>query len=161
LSTLLITRVVTVTRSGVDAAVQTVLLMAGPGREEQAVGRLTRQSVADAQAPQAVDFQRLAICCTELPEKIARGCIERIDGAIAEVADEEAIAEAPEVRGRKRDSPRCIQVAAGSKELILTMRTPEGFEVAFSLSAAAIAGLTSVIEEHSSGAEPGPNSFAS
>jgi hypothetical protein len=49
-----------------------------------------------------------------------------------------------------------LEVVAGSKELILTMRTPEGFEVAFSLSAAAIAGLTSVIEEHSSGAKPGP-----
>jgi hypothetical protein len=54
-----------------------------------------------------------------------------------------------------------LEVAAGSKELILTMRTPEGFEVAFSLSAAAIAGLTSVIEEHSSGAKPGPTVFAS
>ena len=49
-----------------------------------------------------------------------------------------------------------LEVAAGSKELILTMRTPEGFEVVFSLSAGAMAGLTSVIEEHSSGAEPGP-----
>jgi hypothetical protein len=43
-----------------------------------------------------------------------------------------------------------LEVAAGSKDFILTMMTPDGFEVAFSLSAAAIAGMTSAIEEHSS-----------
>jgi hypothetical protein len=49
-----------------------------------------------------------------------------------------------------------LEAAAGSKDFILTMRTPEGFEVAFSLSAGAIAGITSVIEEHSSGKEQAP-----
>jgi hypothetical protein len=47
-----------------------------------------------------------------------------------------------------------LEVAARSQDFILTMMTPDGFEVAFSLSAAALAGMTSVIEEHSSGSDP-------
>jgi hypothetical protein len=49
-----------------------------------------------------------------------------------------------------------LEAAARSKDFILTMVTPDGFEVAFSLSAAAIAGISSVIEEHSAGADPVP-----
>jgi len=49
-----------------------------------------------------------------------------------------------------------LEAAAGLQDFILTLSTPDGFEVAFSLSAAAIAGITSVIEEHSSGAERRP-----
>jgi hypothetical protein len=40
-----------------------------------------------------------------------------------------------------------LETAAESKDFILTMRTPDGFEVAFSLSAATLAGITSVVEE--------------
>jgi hypothetical protein len=43
-----------------------------------------------------------------------------------------------------------LEAAAESKDFILTMRTPDGFEVAFSLSAATLAGMTSVVEKHSS-----------
>jgi hypothetical protein len=49
-----------------------------------------------------------------------------------------------------------LEAAAGSRDFILTMVTPDGFEVSFSLSAAAIAGITSVTEEHDTGADPGP-----
>jgi len=52
-----------------------------------------------------------------------------------------------------------LEAAAGSQDFILTMITPEGFEVAFSLSAAAIVGITSVIEEHSSGLEQNPTAL--
>jgi hypothetical protein len=40
--------------------------------------------------------------------------------------------------------------AAGSTGFILTMMTPDGFEVSFSLSAPAIAGIASALEEHRS-----------
>jgi hypothetical protein len=50
---------------------------------------------------------------------------------------------------------------AGSKGFILTMTTPDGFEVAFSLSAQMIAGITSALEEHRSTVEHGPPSLAS
>jgi hypothetical protein len=101
--------VVTVARGGVDSAAQTVLLPVRPGREEKAVGRLSRRTVSETQAPQAVDFQYLVIYCTQLSEASARGWIERINGTVTEVSDEQPLAESPEVRGRKRESPRCVQ----------------------------------------------------
>jgi hypothetical protein len=48
-----------------------------------------------------------------------------------------------------------LEAAAESRDLILTMRTQDGFEVAFSLSAATLAGMTSGIERHSSATEHG------
>jgi hypothetical protein len=41
-----------------------------------------------------------------------------------------------------------VEAAAGTKDLILTMATPDGFEVSFSVSAPAITGMTSALEEH-------------
>jgi hypothetical protein len=38
--------------------------------------------------------------------------------------------------------------AAGHEGFILTMMTPDGFEVAFSLSPSTIAGIASALEEH-------------
>jgi hypothetical protein len=52
-----------------------------------------------------------------------------------------------------------LEAAARSQDIIITMATADGFEVAFSLSAAAIAGITSVIEEHSAGADLGPTAL--
>jgi hypothetical protein len=42
-----------------------------------------------------------------------------------------------------------LEAAAGTKEFILTMMTPDGFEVAFSLSAPTFARLMSSFEERS------------
>ena len=54
-----------------------------------------------------------------------------------------------------------LEAAAGSKDLVLTMITPDGFEVAFSLGASAIARIASALEEHRSMAEQGPTGLAS
>jgi hypothetical protein len=54
-----------------------------------------------------------------------------------------------------------LEAAVGSKDLILTMATPDGFEVAFSLGAPAIAGIMSAFEEHRPMAEQGPTGLAS
>jgi hypothetical protein len=54
-----------------------------------------------------------------------------------------------------------LEAAAGSKDFILTMTTPDGFEVAFSLGAPAIARMVSAFEEHRSRAEQGPTGLAS
>jgi hypothetical protein len=54
-----------------------------------------------------------------------------------------------------------LEASAGSKDLILTMVTPDGFEVAFSLGAPALARLMSAFEKHRSMAEQGPTSLAS
>jgi hypothetical protein len=54
-----------------------------------------------------------------------------------------------------------IETAAGSRDYILTMMTSDGFEVAFSLSAPAIAKMTSALEATRSVAEQGATSLAS
>jgi hypothetical protein len=54
-----------------------------------------------------------------------------------------------------------LEAAAGSKDLILTMMTPDGFEVAFSLGAPAIARMMTAFEELRSMAEQGPTSLSS
>ena len=54
-----------------------------------------------------------------------------------------------------------LEAASGSKYLILTMMTPDGFEVAFSLGAPAIARIVSALEEHRSKVEQGSTNLAS
>ena len=54
-----------------------------------------------------------------------------------------------------------LEAAAGSKDLILTMMTPDGFEVAFSLGAPTTARIMSALEEHRSMVEQGPTTLAS
>jgi hypothetical protein len=48
-----------------------------------------------------------------------------------------------------------LEAAAGTKRLILTLTTPDGFEVTFSLEAQTISELMSAIEEHRSDSEQG------
>ena len=54
-----------------------------------------------------------------------------------------------------------LETAAGSKDLILTLITSDGFEVAFSLSARAIVRIRSALEEHHSNAAQGPTLLSS
>jgi hypothetical protein len=54
-----------------------------------------------------------------------------------------------------------LEAAAGSKYFILTMMTPDGFEVAFSLGAPAIARIVSALEAHRSMVEQGSTDLAS
>jgi hypothetical protein len=54
-----------------------------------------------------------------------------------------------------------LETAAGSKDLILTMMTPDGFEVAFSVGAPAFAKIVSAFEEHRSMVEQGPANLTS
>jgi hypothetical protein len=54
-----------------------------------------------------------------------------------------------------------LEAAVGSKDLILTIMTPDGFEVAFSLGAPAIERIISAFEERRLVAEQGPTGLAS
>jgi hypothetical protein len=54
-----------------------------------------------------------------------------------------------------------LETAAGSKDLILTLKTPDGFEVAFSLNAATLAQITSAIEENQVATAQWPDCLAS
>src|SRR3569833_2350289 len=105
-------RVVTRLGSDVNVAVQSMLFLPRPGREEQTVCRLAHQTVAEAQPPRTVELQYLTIGFAQLSQERARRGVERINSATAEVADEQAIAESPKVSRRKRNPPGCIQIAA-------------------------------------------------
>ncbi|MDB6108050.1 MAG: hypothetical protein JWO52_8049 [Gammaproteobacteria bacterium] len=54
-----------------------------------------------------------------------------------------------------------LEAAVGSGDLILTMTTTDGFEVAFSLSATVIAQISSAAQQRSSTAEQRQNSLDS
>jgi hypothetical protein len=54
-----------------------------------------------------------------------------------------------------------LEAAVGSKDLILTMTTADGFEVSFCLGAPEIAQIMSAFEEHRSMVEQGPTNLAS
>jgi hypothetical protein len=54
-----------------------------------------------------------------------------------------------------------LEAAAGSKDFILTMRTPDGFEVSFVLSALNVTDMMSAIEEQRSVAEAGRDILSS
>ena len=53
----------------------------------------------------------IALPCSRrsAPAKVRRAQVERVDPAIAEVADQQVVAEAPEARRRQRDAPRRVQ----------------------------------------------------
>jgi hypothetical protein len=54
-----------------------------------------------------------------------------------------------------------LETAAGTSDLILTMKTPEGFKVSFSLSAATLAQMSEAVEEKRKSAPEWPKCLAS
>jgi hypothetical protein len=60
-------------RNGVYPAVQAMRLVVRSGREEQRVGRLRRHAIAEQDAPQPVDFNRLTTHRTQLAFEFACG----------------------------------------------------------------------------------------
>jgi hypothetical protein len=54
-----------------------------------------------------------------------------------------------------------LELAAGSKDFMLTLITPDGFEVTFSLTGSVIARMISAFEEHRLMAEQAPTRLAS
>ena len=54
-----------------------------------------------------------------------------------------------------------LETAAGCGDLILTIKTTDGFEAAFSLSAATLARMTTAVEEGRTSAQEWPKSLAS
>src|SRR6185437_16534665 len=79
-------------------AVQAVLLVVGAGGEVEARSGTCGGAVAEADAPQAVDHQRVVVrrlqVAARLPRRARPG--ECVDPAVAEVADEEVAAELAE-----------------------------------------------------------------
>src|SRR5438876_557893 len=96
---------------GGDAAVEAMGFVGGAGGEEEGVQVLTEEAVAEGQAPEAVDGDDVAAGVGELAEESAGGGVKRVDGAVAEVADEEVAGEGAEVGGGHGHAPRGVEGA--------------------------------------------------
>src|SRR6266513_2507904 len=98
-----------------DRAEQAVRLVVWPGGEEQRVRWPCASAVAEAKRPQALDLQRRAASTVQHAAALVLAVAKRIvrivgvDAAVAEVADEQIVAEGTEVSRRKRQSPRRIE----------------------------------------------------
>src|SRR5260370_41559933 len=82
------------------------------GGEEQGVDRRIDEAVAKGDAPQAVDRYRLPVGRLELADEPAGGQVIGVDPAVAEVADEQAVAELAKAGGRECHAPGRIERAA-------------------------------------------------
>src|SRR6185295_1109880 len=86
-----------------------VLLVVGARGEEERFGRLMLEPVAEGEAPQTVDHERLSGSPLEFAEESPGGGIVRADRPVAEVADQETIAENAKSGGSDREGPRRVQ----------------------------------------------------
>ena len=80
------------------------------GREVQRVLGAGGAAVAERQPPQVRDGDWLAARVFQLAGEMAVLGIEGVDGAVAEIADQQIVAEAAKVRGGHRYGPRLIDV---------------------------------------------------
>src|SRR5689334_3249530 len=88
------------------------------GREVQRVGRTCGAAISEAQSPQVPDGDRPPVCVFQLAGEMAVRRIEGVDGAIAEIADQQVVAEATEVRRSHRYGPRLIEHAVADQALL-------------------------------------------
>src|SRR6185503_13931220 len=94
---------------------QAVGFVVGTSGEIEGVGRTGAPTVAEPDAPQAIDRDRPVVrtlqLAVRLPAVFRRA--ERVDPAVPEVADEEMVTELAEVRRRPGETPRRVQAATG------------------------------------------------
>src|SRR5438477_9460350 len=78
---------------GGERAIQSVGFIVRAGREEQRGGRLIEYAVTELDAPESIDREHLVVGVAQLPERGSLHEIETLKRAVAEVADDECIAE--------------------------------------------------------------------
>src|SRR5262244_2993908 len=88
-----------------DGSEETVGLIIEPGGEEQGVRVARRKSIPECQAPQAVDRDRIGISGLELTEEPPGKSIEGVDATVAEITDQQGIAERAEIGGSQSQAP--------------------------------------------------------
>src|SRR5207248_7121366 len=97
--------------SGGDLAEEPVGLVVRAGGEVQRLRVAVRAGVAELERPQPVDCDLVAVLVAEgavLLEVAVRLLRERVDLAVAEVADQEVAAQASPSCRRERDPPRSV-----------------------------------------------------
>src|SRR5882724_8440293 len=95
-----------------DLAEEPVCLVVNPGREKQLVMLPCRAIIAEAQAPQAIDRDALPLTLGEGTQEVTGVGIEGIDLAIAEIADDEGLAELAEVVRGEGQAPGRVEGTA-------------------------------------------------
>ena len=99
-----------------DRAEQAVRLIVRPGGEEQRVHRPCASAVAEAKRPKALDLQGRPAGTVQHAEVLILAVVKYIrrivgvNAAVAEVADEQVVAEGTEVSRRQRQPPRRVSV---------------------------------------------------
>src|SRR5882757_4137794 len=92
----------------VDTAVNTGC-RARTRREEEGIQRLVVDVVAERDAPDALLLDHRAIDLSQRADECTGRRVERTDGAVAEIADQQVIACTTEIRRRHGDAPGRIQ----------------------------------------------------
>ncbi len=69
----------------------------------------TSAAIAELEAPQSFNHERTAGFISQRAQEVTADWVERVDRAIAEIADEEIATESAETLRRDRQAPRCIQ----------------------------------------------------
>ena len=87
-------------------------------------------AVAERDAPEAIDHDRFAALIFELTNVLSACEIVRVQLAVAEVADDERIAERTEVFRRMCESPGCLEVIAFNQSLFQVAARVEYVQVA-------------------------------
>src|SRR5437762_13472830 len=72
-----------------DAPEDSIALIVRTGREIQRVAITTIAAIAEHHRPQAVDYDCLTVIVAQLVDELAGHGIERVDVAVAEIADQQ------------------------------------------------------------------------
>ena len=88
-----------------------MLFAVQPGRKIDAIGVAVGGLIARHESPQAVNLDGFAVSPIQLAKVVVGLRVEYINGAVAEIPNQEVIGELTEADRRDRESPRRIEVA--------------------------------------------------
>src|SRR5438132_1187243 len=88
-----------------------MLFIADAGGEEEGVPSASILAVAERQAPEPGDLDCLVVCVCEGAEEFPRVRIEGVDLAVAEVANQQVVAEFAKARRSHRQAPGRVELS--------------------------------------------------
>src|SRR5258706_8241259 len=97
--------------AGGQGAEEAVRFFGGAGGEEEGVGGAGGCAVAESESPQAVDLDRVGVGAGKEAHELAL-VVEGADFSVAEVSDQDVVAEQAEVVRGLHGAPRGIEAAA-------------------------------------------------
>src|SRR4030095_11375160 len=101
--------------NGCNLPEQTACFIIDPGGEVEIVLIAPKSTITECESPQSCVLNRIAVRILQGSKESARRWIERIDRSVAEIPNQQTVAERSEIIGRERDSPRGIQYTTGNE----------------------------------------------